>query len=100
MCVLLISRLLRLVGSLDSVKRFNHTSLVTIVTPIDRPKSVRTRCLIEVFGGVFGVFCVVTFCSGFSVGVRVFVIGLSQISSFFSSYKDRGHVTANQSEVV
>ena len=26
---------------------------MTVVTPTDRPKSVRNRCLIEVFGGVF-----------------------------------------------
>ena len=34
------------------VKRFNQTSWVAIVTPIDRTKSVRNRCVIEVFGGV------------------------------------------------
>ena len=26
---------------------------MTVVTPIDRPKSVRNRCVIEVVGGVF-----------------------------------------------
>ena len=26
---------------------------MTVVTPTDRPKSVRNRCVIEVFGGVF-----------------------------------------------
>ena len=35
------------------VNRFNHTSLVTAVTPTDRPKSVRNGCVIECFGGVF-----------------------------------------------
>ena len=35
------------------VHHFNHTSRVTAVTPTDRPKSVRSRCVIEVFGGVF-----------------------------------------------
>ena len=35
------------------VNRFNHTSGVTAVTPIGRPKSVRNRCVIEVFGGVY-----------------------------------------------
>ena len=35
------------------VNRFNHTSGVTAVTPTDRPKSVRNRCAIEVFGDVF-----------------------------------------------
>ena len=66
----------------DPVNRFNHTSsLVAIVTSTDHPKSVRNRCVIEVFGGVF----VLSRCfSDFSVGVGAFVIGLSQISSFFT----------------
>ena len=55
---------------------------MAIVTPTDRPKSVRNRCVIEVFGSVF----VLSHCFlNFSVGVGAFVIGLSQISSFFSS---------------
>ena len=56
-----------------------------LVTPTDRPKSVRNRCVIEVFGGVC-VCCPLVF--EFSVGVGSFVIGLSQISSF-SSYAIR-----------
>ena len=53
------------------------------VTPTDRPKSIRNRCVIEVFGGVF----VLSRCFlDFSVGVGAFVIGLSQISSLFSFY--------------
>ena len=65
---------------MDPVNRFNHTSLVAIVTPTDRSKSVRNRCVIEVFGGVF----VLSLCFlDFPVGVEVFFIGLSQISSFF-----------------
>ena len=53
---------------------------MAIVTPADRPKWVRNRCVIEVFGGVL---CVVTLpFLDFSVGVRASVIGLSQISSF------------------
>ena len=52
---------------------------MAIVTPADRPKLVRNRCVIEVFGGVL---CVVTLLLDFSVGVRASVIGLSQISSF------------------
>ena len=56
---------------------------MTIVTPTDRPKSVCNRCVIEVFDGVF----VLSRCFlDFSVGVGAFVIGLSQISYFFSSY--------------
>ena len=54
---------------------------MAIVTKTDRPKSVRNRCEIEVFGGVF----LLSRCFlDFSVGVRDFVIRLSQISSFFS----------------
>ena len=83
MCVLLITWLLRLVVRLESfnlaVNRLNHTSWVAIVTPTDHPKSVRNRCVIEVFGGV----CVLLrHLLGFSVGVGTFVIGLSPISSF------------------
>ena len=50
-------------------KPVNHTSWVAVVTPIDRPKSVRNCCLIELF---CGVVCVVTlpfwhfcWCRGF-----------------------------------
>ena len=57
---------------------------MAIVTPIDRPKSVLNRCVIEVFGGVF----MLSRCFlDFSVGVGAFVIGLSQISSFFSYHE-------------
>ena len=52
MCVLFITRLLRLVGGLGAPKRFNHTSWVTVVTPANRPKSVHNRYVIEVVGGV------------------------------------------------
>ena len=62
--------------------RFNHTSEVTAVTPAERPKSVRNRCVIDAFGGVF--FFVVTLIFGFFCGYIVdFVIGPSQISSLF-----------------
>ena len=53
---------------------------MTAVTPTDRPKSVRNSCLIKVFGGVFMLSRCFLDCS---VGVGVFVTGLSQISSFF-----------------
>ena len=80
MCVLLIKRLLRLVGRWAR-KPVNHTSWVAVVTPTDRPKSVRNRCLIELFVALF----VLSLCPfDISVGVGAFVIGLSQISSFFS----------------
>ena len=51
------------------VNQVNHTSWVAVVTPTDRPKSVRNCCFIELF---CGVVCVVTFpfwhfcwCRGF-----------------------------------
>ena len=56
---------------------------MTVVTPTDRPKSVRSRCVIEVFGGVFYV---VTMLFGFFVSVGALIKGMSQISSFFSLY--------------
>ena len=65
----------------DPVNRFNHTSWVAIVTSTDRHKSARNRCVMEVFGGVFVLWCCFL---NFSVGVGYFVIGLSQIYSFFS----------------
>ena len=80
MCVLLITRLLQLVGRWAR-KPVNHTSWVALVTHTDRPKSVRNRCLIELF---CGVVCVVTCPFDISVGVGAFVIGLGQISSFLS----------------
>ena len=58
------------------------TPVGLLVTPTDRPKSVRNRCVIEVFGGVC-VCCPLVF--EFSVGIGGFVIGLGQISFFFSS---------------
>ena len=68
MCVLLIKRLLRLVGRWAR-KPVNHTSWVAVVTPTDRPKSVRNRCVIELFCDVvyvvilpFWQFC---WCRGF-----------------------------------
>ena len=65
-------------------KPVNHTSWVAEVTPTDRPKSVRNRCVIELFVALF----VLSLCPfDISVGVGAFVIGLSQISSFFSLYQ-------------
>ena len=49
-------------------------------TPTDHPKSVRNRCVIEFF---IYVFCVVNLPFDISICVGAFVIGLSQISSFF-----------------
>ena len=36
----------------DPINRFNHSSFVAVVTPTNRPKSVRNHSLIEVLGGV------------------------------------------------
>ena len=71
-------------GKVGPVNQVNHTSWVAVVTPTDRPKSVRNRCLIELF---CGVVCVITALFDISVGVGAFVIGLSQISSFLSLHQ-------------
>ena len=81
MCVLSITRLLQGVGRWAR-KPVNHTSWVALVTPTDRPKSVRNRRLIDFFVALF----VLSLCPfDISVGVGVFVIILGQISSFLSS---------------
>ena len=68
-------------GKVGPVNQVNHTSWVAVVTPTDRPKSVRNRCVIEFFVALF----VLSLCPfDISVGVGAFVIGLSQISFFFS----------------
>ena len=78
MYVLLITRLLWGVERWAR-KPVNHTSCMAVVTPTDRPKSVRNRCLIELFVALF----VLSLCPfDISVGVGAFLIGLSQISSF------------------
>ena len=53
MCVLLIIPLLWVVGRLGPRKPVNHTSWVAVVTPTVRPKLVRNRCVIKLYGGVF-----------------------------------------------
>ena len=56
---------------IGKVKR-SETSGMTVGTPTDRPQSVRNRCVIEVFGGVFLFLrCFLDI----SVGVWGFVIG-------------------------
>ena len=57
MCVGLIVQLLPLVDRLGSVHQFNHIIWVAVVTPTDRPESVRNRCVIYIFGGVFVLSC-------------------------------------------
>ena len=44
-------------GNVVPVNHVNHNSRVAVVTPTDRPKSVRNRCEIELFCGV--VFVVI-----------------------------------------
>ena len=71
-------------GKVGPVNQVNYNSWVAVVTTIDRPKSVRNRSVIELFCGVVSV----SVCPfDISVGVGAFVIGLSQISSFFSQYQ-------------
>ena len=63
MCVFLITRMLWEGGAF--VNRFNHTNWVTVVTPTDRPKSVRNRGVIEVFDDFFVLshcFLLLFFC--------------------------------------
>ena len=69
-------------GSWDPVNRFNHTSWMVVVTATDRPKSVHNRCEFEVF--FFLALLCYQFSVEFSVGIGAFVIGLNQISFFFS----------------
>ena len=67
-------------------KPVNHTSWVAVVTPTDRPNSVRNLCLIEFFVTWF----VLSLCPfDISVGVGAFVIGLGQISSFLSFFHSK-----------
>ena len=54
------------------------TSGVAVITTTNRPKSVRNRFAMDVFGGIF----LLSRC--FFIFLRASVIGLSQISSFFS----------------
>ena len=56
-------------------------SWVAVVTPTDRPKSVRNRCIIDIFVALF-VLSLYPFDN--FVGIGNFVVALSQISSFFS----------------
>ena len=69
MCVLFVTQFLQLMARTEPVNRFNHTTWVAIVTPTSHLKSVRNRCVIEVFGGLF----VVTLLYGLFYGVSAFV---------------------------
>ena len=68
-------------GKVGPENQVNHISWVAVFTPIDRPKSVHNRCVIELFVMLF----VLSLCPfDISASVGDFVIGLSQIYSFFS----------------
>ena len=60
-------------------------------------KSVRNRCVIEFFGGVFMLS---RWFLSLTVGVGAFVIGLSQISSFFSCSEIGGASTCLTLRVI
>ena len=75
---------IRYLGSLDDVGRKKNVryQVITIIQT-DRPKSVRNRCVIKLFCGI----ALLSLCPfEISAGVGAFVLGLSQISSFFSQY--------------
>ena len=40
-------------GKVGPVNQVNHTSWVAVATPTDRPKSIRNRCVIELFVALF-----------------------------------------------
>ena len=61
---------------------FNHTSWEAVTTLTDRPKSVFNQCVIN--GGVYILSCVFFRFFNGEVGC---VIGLSQLSSFFSFHR-------------
>ena len=66
----------------DGPLKVNHTSWVAVVNQNDRPKLVRNRFVIDFFCVALFVLSLCPF--DISAGVGAFVIGLSQISSFFS----------------
>ena len=84
-------------GKVGPVNQVNYTSWVAIVTPTDRPKSVRNRSVMELF---CGVVCVVILPFDISVDVGAFVIGLSQISSFFSLTLSRLQICRTQQSIA
>ena len=80
-------------GKVGPVNQVNYTSWVAIVTPTDRPKSVRNRYVIELFGALF----MLSFCPfDISVGVGTFVLGLSQIYSSFSCSEDWSYIKSRK----
>ena len=41
----------------DPVNRLNHISWEAVVSQTDRPKSVCSRCIIDIFGGILVLTC-------------------------------------------
>ena len=78
-CPISIARLLREVGRLGARKPINHTSWVADVTPTDRLKSVRNRCVIDHFCDVFVYFHI----WWYPACMEVCLILLGQISFLF-----------------
>ena len=76
-----MTQLLQYDGGLDPVNLFNYTRLVAAVTLTDRPKSICNRCVFEGFGEFL---CCHFALLNYSVGVGLFAIGLSQISTLSS----------------
>ena len=74
-------------GKVGPVNQVNHTSWVAVVTPTDRPKSVRNRMCNRMF--LWRCLCCHLALFDMSAGVGAFVIGLSQISSIFSNSSSR-----------
>ena len=48
-------------GKVGPINQVNHTSWVTVVTPTDRPKLVRNRCVIEFFVALCCHFALMAF---------------------------------------
>ena len=74
-------------GKVGSINQVNHTGCVAVVTPTDRPKTVRNRCVIELFFALF-VLSLLRFCqilTMFPPGVHM------RISSFKSSSRFNDH---------
>ena len=61
-----------------------------VVTPTGRPKTVRSGCVVEDFVGIFLLWL---WFFKFSVKIGAYVIGLCQISSFFSGHIIDVHTT-------
>ena len=85
MCLLLIARMFLGVGRLGPLTGQPH-SLVAVVTPTERHKSVCNRCVI----GLFVTLFVLSLCP-----FDISVIGLSQISPFLFIYQFLRHYSKN-----